>query len=64
MSGNNVLVTWPVTNTTGYMLYSTTSLNAGSGWSVFPAPRETNAGQIIATVPAETNTMFFRLQGF
>ena len=33
--GNNVLVTWPATNTTGYTLYSTTDLNAGGGWSVF-----------------------------
>lgn len=62
-SGSNVLVSWPATNTAGYTLYSTTNLSNGRGWSVSPAPFETNAGQIIATVPAETNAMFFRLQG-
>jgi lysophospholipase L1-like esterase len=63
VSGNNAVIAWPATNTTGYTLYSTTDLNAGGGWSVSSAPLETNAGQIITTVPAETNTMFFRLQG-
>ena len=62
-SGTNVLVSWPATNTTGYTLYSTTDLVNTGGWSALPSPLETNAGQIIATVPAETNAMFFRLQG-
>jgi len=62
-SDSNVLLTWPVTNTAGYSLYSTTDLGNGGGWAPLPAPLETNAGQIIVTVPAETNAMFFRLQG-
>ena len=63
VSGNNAVIAWPATNTTGYTLYSTTDLHAGGEWSVSSTPLETNAGQIIATVPAETNTIFFRLQG-
>ena len=62
-SGGNVLVSWPATNTAGYTLYSTTNLDNGGGWSADSAPLETNAGQIIATVPVETNAKFFRLQG-
>ena len=64
VSGKNAVIAWPATDTTGYTLCSTTDLNAGGGWSVSSAPLETNAGQISTTVPAETNTMFFRLQGF
>jgi lysophospholipase L1-like esterase len=63
VSAGNLLVTWPATNTAGYSLYSTTDLSDIGGWSVFSSPLETNAGQIIATIPAETNAMFFRLQG-
>jgi len=63
LSGSNVLLTWPVTNTAGYALYSTTDLDNGGEWSALPAPLVTNAGQITATVPVETDTMFFRLQG-
>jgi lysophospholipase L1-like esterase len=63
LSGSNVLLTWPVTNTAGYALYSTTDLDNGGEWSVLPAPLVTNAGQITATVPVETDAMFFRLQG-
>lgn len=62
-SNSNVLVSWPATNAAGYTLYSSTDLVNTSGWSALPAPLETNAGQITATVPAETNSMFFRLQG-
>jgi len=62
-SGSSVLVSWPVTNTAGYTLYSSTDLVGSGGWSALPTPLATNAGQIIATVPAGTNAMFFRLQG-
>ena len=60
MSGNNLLVTWPATNTAPYTLYSSTAL--GAGWSVSQAPLQTNAGQAVATVPTDANTKFFRLQ--
>lgn len=60
VSGNNLLITWPTTNTAGYTLYSSTTL--GGGWSISPAPLQTNAGQVVATVPADADTMFFRLQ--
>ncbi len=59
-AGNNLLVTWPATNGAGYTLYSSTNL--GGAWSISPAPLQTNADQIIATVQADANTRLFRLQ--
>ncbi len=61
VSGDNVLVIWPATNTAPYSLYSST--DPGAGWSASPAPLQTNSGQVVATVPTNTNTTFFRLQG-
>ena len=62
-SDGNILLLWPATNSAGYTLYSNADLANTGGWSASPASLVTNAGQIIATVPANTNAMFFRLQG-
>jgi hypothetical protein len=61
VSGGNVNVTWPAANTAPYTLYF--SADPGAGWSVSPAPLQTNGGQVVATVPTNANTTFFRLQG-
>jgi hypothetical protein len=62
ISGDNLLVAWPATNIAPYTLYFSTDLDVG--WSVSPAPLQTNTGRVIATVPADAQTKFFRLQSW
>jgi lysophospholipase L1-like esterase len=61
-SGDGIALTWPVTNNDGFLLYSTTNINATDGWSLATDPTFTNAGFITVTQSVDSSEKFFRLQ--
>ena len=61
-AGNNIVLTWPVANGTGYTLYSTTDLTAPGSWTNAAATVQTNGGQYVVTLSPDVITRFFRLQ--
>ena len=61
-AGENVLLSWPVTNGSSFTLYSTTNLAAAETWSTVAATRQTNSDQIVVTQPLEPTATFYRLQ--
>ena len=61
-AANNVLLSWPVTNGSGFTLYSTTNVAAVESWTMAMAAAQTNAGQIVVTQSLNTGATFFRLQ--
>ncbi|MGA3145233.1 MAG: SGNH/GDSL hydrolase family protein [Verrucomicrobiota bacterium] len=61
-AGNNIFLTWPVANGTGYTLYSSTDLTAPESWTIAAATIQTNSGQYVVTLSPDVITRFFRLQ--
>jgi lysophospholipase L1-like esterase len=61
-SGEEVVLSWPVSNATSFKLYSTTDLNVGAAWSEIAIPVQTNSGQIVVTQSPDGVARFFRLQ--
>jgi hypothetical protein len=61
-TGGNFQFSWPVTNGSGFALYSTTNLAAAGSWALTPASPQTNDGQIVVTQSPDTSAKFFRLQ--
>jgi len=61
-TGNNVLLSWPVTNGSGFALYATTNLAAAESWTQAMATAQTNGGQIVVTHSPNKFATFFRLQ--
>jgi hypothetical protein len=59
--GSEVVLSWPITNSAGFTLYSTTN-PAGGNWSVANALAQTNGGQIVVTQSPDTSVKYFRLQ--
>jgi lysophospholipase L1-like esterase len=61
-AGNNLVLTWPVANGTGFTLYTSTNLAMSGGWINAAATVQTNNGQYVVTLSPDTVTRFFRLQ--
>jgi lysophospholipase L1-like esterase len=61
-TNGNFLLSWSVTNSSSFMLQSTTNLAAAGTWTTSAATVQTNGGQILATQAPDTKTRFFRLQ--
>jgi lysophospholipase L1-like esterase len=61
-AANNILLSWSVTNGSGFTLYSTTNLAAAESWRLAMATAQTNGGQIVVTQLPDTSAKFFRLQ--
>jgi lysophospholipase L1-like esterase len=61
-TGNNVLLSWPVTNGGTFTLYSTTNLTAAGSWATVLSPLQTNGGQIVVTQSLDNSAKFYRLQ--
>ena len=61
-AGNNVLLSWPVTNGNGFTLYSTTNLTSAGSWTAMMPAAQTNGGQVVVTQSPDTSAKFFRLQ--
>jgi hypothetical protein len=55
LSAGKALLSWPVSNGTGFTLYSTTNLATAGSWTVTGAPAQTNGGQIVVTQSIDTN---------
>jgi hypothetical protein len=60
---NYILLSWPVTSSGSFTLYSTTNLAAAESWTMAMATAQTNGGQIVVTQSLNTSATFFRLQG-
>lgn len=61
-TGNDLLLSWPVTNGGSFTLYSTTNLTAHGSWTPTLATAQTNGAQIVVTQTPDTSAKFFRLQ--
>lgn len=60
-ASNNILLSWPVTNSSSFTLYSTTNLAATGSWAMATATLQTHGGQIVVTQSPDTKARFFRL---
>jgi lysophospholipase L1-like esterase len=60
-SGGSFILSWPVTNSDEFTLYTSSNLDAAA-WSISTAAAQTNASQIIVTQSLDSSTRFFRLQ--
>ncbi len=61
-SGGSVVISWPTNGTTGYQLFSTGVLPAGSGWSAVTNTMEVVGEQYQVTLPHSFGAQFYRLQ--
>jgi len=61
-SGGSVVISWPTNATTGYQLFSTAVLPAGSGWSAVTNTMEVVGEQYQVTLPHSFSAQFYRLQ--
>jgi hypothetical protein len=59
--GNNLALTWPVTNGAAFTLYSSAQLG-GANWQPVIAPLSTNNGQIMETITPAGGAAYFQLQ--
>jgi hypothetical protein len=57
----NMVLSWPVSNSVNYSLYSTTNLGAAASWEPDPVAVQTNGGQCIVTISPTNSMMFFQL---
>jgi lysophospholipase L1-like esterase len=57
----NMVLSWPLSNSVNYSLYSTTNLGAGASWEPDPVAVQTNGGQCIVTISPTNSMMFFQL---
>ncbi len=57
----NIVLTWPLTNGSGFTLYSTTNLVGSATWNAISAA-ETNGSQLVVTQSLDPRPRFFRLQ--
>jgi lysophospholipase L1-like esterase len=62
LSGNSVLLSWPVSNGADFTLYSTTNLAASGSWTLTGASAQTNGGQITVTQVPDTSAKFYLLK--
>jgi lysophospholipase L1-like esterase len=60
--GGALRFAWPVTNGSGFALYSTTNLPATNSWALTAGSPQTNGGQIVVTQSPTASPQFFRLQ--
>lgn len=60
--GDNVLLSWPLSNGGDFTLYSTTNLVPPGNWSPVTSPLQTNSSQIVVAQPVDTTATFYRLQ--
>ena len=61
-AGTNIFLSWPVTNGTGYTLYSATDLAGTGSWTNALATVQTNGSQYVVTISPDAITRYFRLQ--
>jgi hypothetical protein len=61
-STNNLSLSWSVTNSSNFKLYSTTNLLATNSWIAGTETAQTNGSQITVTRSLDAKARFFRLQ--
>jgi len=61
-TGGHLVLSWWVTNSAGFALYSATNL-ATASWSATTALLQTNGGRIVVTQAIDANERYYRLQG-
>jgi lysophospholipase L1-like esterase len=62
LSGGNLLLSWPVSNSAGFTLYSASSPASAGSWIPAVASARTNGGNITVTQSPDADVKFFRLQ--
>ncbi|HTL55829.1 MAG TPA: SGNH/GDSL hydrolase family protein [Candidatus Limnocylindrales bacterium] len=60
--GTNMVLSWPVTNGSGFALLSASNLTSTANWTTSTASFQTNGDQIVVTQSPDTSARFFRLQ--
>jgi hypothetical protein len=61
LSGSNAIVSWPTNDADGLNLQSSSSLNAGMGWTNVPFSQMTVGTNYQVTVPLAGSGQFYRL---
>jgi lysophospholipase L1-like esterase len=60
--GTNLVLSWPISNSSGFSLYSATNLVPPAIWGLAPGSIQTNQGRNIITQAIDGISKFFRLQ--
>lgn len=61
-AAENLMLSWPATNSGGFALYSTTNLATPESWRLWPTAPQTNGSQLVVTQSLDGSSRFFRLQ--
>jgi lysophospholipase L1-like esterase len=62
LTGGNLLLSWPASNSAGFTLYSASNLTTTGSWMMEATSAQTNGGNVIITQSPDAAAKFFRLQ--